>query len=282
MSALFWYALLAFAGIGIAVFTIYRKGRITELSTWLVFFLFATSLTWLGEFTVLGLFDSYAYRPGLSHDPWAENLAGHLILNSTLWPGCAMAVVTYSLGYGAIALFSVGYVLIEYLFVQSGLYDQHWWKYYMTAVAVLLYLTICKLWFPVMSRNRHGVIRFVTLYFAAFVILHWPFPLLLLAGKQYYNVEFAENLVRSSTIFILLYHLIETFIMMMFLFLDRWYWRLMPYAVSFLGQVILINHNILLMLDEWKLWYTLMIYALTITLCQLMELNTLRPRRKYR
>ena len=124
----------------------YQKRHLTELSTWIVFYLFATSITWLGEFTVLGLFNSYAYKPGVFNDPWAK-LSSHLILNSTLWPGMAILVLAYSLGYKWICLFSAGNVLIEYLFVKFGMYEQHWWKYYMTAGAVVLFLTITKKWF---------------------------------------------------------------------------------------------------------------------------------------
>lgn len=100
MSNLFWYNFLAIIGVGIAAFCMYKKRGRTEFSTWIMFYLFALSITWLGEFTVLGLFNSYAYRPGVFPDPWAENLVGHLILNSTLWPGTAVLVVAYSLGYG--------------------------------------------------------------------------------------------------------------------------------------------------------------------------------------
>lgn len=53
MSALFWFNCLAAIGVAIAAFTIYNKRHRTGLSTWLVFYLFATSLPWLGEFAYL-------------------------------------------------------------------------------------------------------------------------------------------------------------------------------------------------------------------------------------
>jgi hypothetical protein len=36
--------------------------------------------------------------------------------------------------------------LVESLFMKFGLYEHHWWEYYMTAGAVLLYLVIAKIW----------------------------------------------------------------------------------------------------------------------------------------
>jgi hypothetical protein len=280
MSSLFGYTCVALIGVGLAAVSMYKKKCLTELSTWIVFFLFATSVTWLGEFTVLGLLNSYAYKPGVFSDPWAENLLGHLILNSTLWPGMAILVAAYSLGYEWFCLLSAWNVFIEFLFVKLGMYEQHWWHYYMTAGAVILYLAIIKKWFPLMNQKRHGLPRFITLYFAALVIIHLPFLLLLLFGKQYYDVNFAQNLYRSSTIFILFYHLVEAFIIVAFSFLNTWYWKCMPFFISFSGQSLLANKGILIFLDGWNLFYTLLIYAIVITIYILLEKYTLRPKIK--
>jgi len=74
MESIYWYCLLAIIGIGIAAFSIYKKRDIAKVSTYLVFYLFATCVTWIGEFVVLGLFDSYAYKTGLFTSPWAQNI----------------------------------------------------------------------------------------------------------------------------------------------------------------------------------------------------------------
>ncbi len=277
MSALFWFNCLAVIGAGIATFTVYKKRHLTGLSTWLVFYLFATSLPWLGEFAVLGLFNSYAYKPGVFENPWAENIVGHLILNSTLWPGVAVLVVGYRLGYGWISLIAAAFLLLEHLFLSLGIYEHHWWRCYMTAAAIILFLVISKKWFPFMNKTRRGLPRFITLYFAAFVIIHLPIPLLLLYGKQYYNVNLAMDMYRSSTIFILLYQLVETLEVMFFFFFDRWFWKLVPYVISFAGQIFLASRNILVIQDDWSLGYTQLIYAIVLTLCLIMENYTLRP-----
>lgn len=168
-------------------------------------------------------------------------------------------------------------MLIEYWFVKSGMYAQHWWKYYMTAVAVVLFLAIVKKWFIIMNRERHGLPRFITFYLVFFVVIHISFPLLLLLGKQHYSVDFAQNMYRSSTLFILLYHLIETFLVTMLLLLDTWYGKMVPFVISFAGQASLANSNILIFEDGWKLFYTILVYAISITICILIEKYTLRP-----
>lgn len=277
MPALFWYNCLATIGVSIAAFTIYKKRLRTEFSTWLVFYLFATSLPWLGEFAVLGLFNSYAYKPGLFDNPWADNIAAHLILNSTLWPGTAMLVVGYRLGYGWISLITASFLVVEFQFLKLGIYEQHWWRYYMTAVALVIFLMIAKKWFRTMDKKRYGLPRFITLYLAAFVIIHLPTPLLLLFGKQYYNVNLVEDIYRSSTIFILFYQLAETFVVMYLFFLKRWFWKLSAYVISLGGQLLLANGNILIIQGDWTLLYSLLLYAITLTLSLFMEKHTLLP-----
>ncbi len=277
MSALFWYSCLAVIGLGTAAFAIYKKRYVTDLSTWLVFYLFATGVIWLGEVIVLVVFNSYAYKPGMFQNPLFENLIGHLSLNSTLWPSAAVLVVAYRLRYGWITLIAAVFILLEYLFITYGMYEQYWWRYYMTATVTILYLAILKKWFPLMNQIRRGLPRFITLYFAAFVIIHLPIPLMLLYGKQYYSVAVTQDMYQSSTIFIVSYQLVETSIVMCFLFLDKWYWKLAPYFISFAGQIFLAGKNILIIQDSWSLVYTLLLYAIVLTLCLLMEKYTLPP-----
>lgn len=161
MSSLFWYICLAIIGVGIAVFSIYKKRHTYKIATLVVFYLFAASITWIGEFIALGIFNgyAYAYKPGLFTDPWAENLTGHLLLNSTIWPGAATLMVAYSLGYGWFPLITAPFIVAEYLFVELGIYEQHWWKYYMSVIIVVSFLTISRKWFTKMYHSCYGLIE---------------------------------------------------------------------------------------------------------------------------
>lgn len=109
--------------------------------------------------------------------------------------------------------------------------------------------------------------RAVILYFIGFLIIHTPIPLLLLFGKQYYSLNLVENMVddlyRSSTIFILVYHLVEAFLLVFFVaILKKCHWKLVPFIIAFLGQSTLASMNILIFLEGWKSLYTNLIYAL--------------------
>ncbi|HYE81136.1 MAG TPA: hypothetical protein VEG39_03100 [Clostridia bacterium] len=282
MTSLYWYAGLAVIGFGITAYAIYTKRHNYKISTLVVFCLFATSITWIGEFTVLGIFDSYAYKPGISTDPWAENLAGHLFLNASMFPAAAILMVTNSLGYLGVSLIVTVFILAEYLFEELGIYEHHWWKYYMSVINTVLFLVIVKKWFAKVKHARRTLSRVITFYFVGFVIIHTPIPLLFLSGKQYYSLGLIENMVgntcRASIIFIFAYHLLELSIFVLFIcILDKWYWKIVPYVIAVLVQSIFAKMNILVFLNGWKLIYSIIIYCICLTVFILIEKYTLRP-----
>ncbi|TGE31401.1 hypothetical protein [Desulfosporosinus sp. Sb-LF] len=281
MANIYWYCLIAIIGLGIAAFTIYKKRDIAKLSTFFVFFLFSTCVTWIGEFTVLGLFNSYAYKTGIFTSPWAQNLLGHLILNSTFYPGTAILVAAYSLGYGWISLITVIYLLVEYLFMKLGIYEHHWWKYYMTGLCILIYQVFSKIWFKKMNELQpRSWLRISTFYFVGFVILHYPIPIILLLGKQYYNVNWVQDMYLSSTMFIFAYQLVEALFLVFFVcYLKKWFWKLVPFIIAFVGQSILVKLNILVFQDGWNLFYTILVYFIGIATFILIEKYTLIPKK---
>lgn len=285
MTSLLWYICLTAAGVGIAVFAMYAKRYEFRMSTLVAFYLFTSSITWFGEFLVLGVLDAYAYKPGISADPWAENLTGHLFLNASMFPAAAILLVTHSLGYLGSALIIAAFLLPEYLFVKLGIYEQHWWKYYMSVINTAAFLIIARKWFTKMYPARYDIPRLLTFYFIGFLIIHTPAPFLLLMGKQHYSLDLVnkivDNMYRSSIIFIFSAHMLEAFLLVLFVcVLGRWYWKLVPLAISAVFQSILAKMNILVFTEGWKLIYTISIYSLFIITFILVEKYTLRPEKK--
>lgn len=282
MPSIFWYSGFAVIGVIIAAFSIYKKRHVIKISNFIVFYLFAACITWIGEFVALGLFNGYAYKPGVFKDPWEENLLGHLLLNTTIWPGAATLMVAYSLKYGGISLITLAFILLEYLFTKLGIYEQHWWRYYMSVIIVVLFLVIAKAWFEKINQKHYGSSRAITFYFVGFLIIHFPMPLLLLLGKQRYSLSLIYNLVgnlyRSSIMFIFVYHLVEVVIFVFFIcILDNWFWKLVPFVIAFIGQSLFVNMNILIFENSWNLAYTIFIYSVGLLSFILIERYTLKP-----
>lgn len=281
MQNIYWYLALAIISLGAIGFIIFHKRNTYKASTLLVFVLFSACFTWIGEFIVLGLFDAYAYKTGVFENPWAQNLLGHLLINTTLYPAAAIVLVTYQLRYRWVLLTAGFFTLIEYGFVQLRIYEQHWWRYYMTFLAVTFFLSVYRKWFSAMNQKRYGLVRAATFYFVAMLIIHAPAPILLLLGKQHYQMSFVNNLFGdlylSSIIVIFFYHLFEALLLVLCTcVLRRWYWSLLPIIISIAAQTIFAKLNILIIEQGWSLIYTIVIYLLFIVIYVLVEKTTLK------
>jgi len=281
MSSTIWYIFITVLWVAVAVYAIYQKRHNYKISTLVIFYLFSTCITWIGEFVALGIFNGYAYKPGISSDPWAENLAGHLFLNSSMFPASAILMVTYSLSYMGISLIAAVFIFIEYLFAKLGIYEHHWWRYYMSVINLVAFLVISKKWFIKIKHPQQGLSRILTFYFIGMLIIHTPSPFLLLLGKQRYTLELLDNLVEnmywSSTLFAFNYHLIEASLLVFFVcVLDKWYWKLVPYIIAVVSQSIFAKMNILIFMNGWKLIYTIIIYTACLTAFILIEKHTLK------
>lgn len=264
------------------IIVIYKRRKVIPVSTLIVFYLFSSGITWVGEFTVLGVFNSYHYKTGLFTNPWAQNLIGHLLLNTTMFPATAIIMVAYSLRRRWLFVFAAIFVLVELMFDKLGFYEQHWWKYYMSAINTILFLVICQKWFIKINKNRQGKTRAAVYFFAALVIIHIPAPLLLLFGKNRYWMDFiyqiTNDLYRTSIIITFTYLLLEAFLMVLVAcILKNPWWKLIPLIVSPLGQLIMAKLGILIITGGWKLVYTIIIYELLTVIFFLMEKYTLKP-----
>ncbi|MBK1812767.1 hypothetical protein JHL18_19275 [Clostridium sp. YIM B02505] len=282
MQNIVWFIGLAIIGILSAIYAVYKKKHIYKVTTLLVFYLFAASIAWCGEFLVLGLFNSYAYKTGVFQNVWAQNLLGHLILNTTLYPAAALVMVVFSFHYGWISFVAVFFTAIEYVFVKLRLYEQHWWRYYMTIITVVGILLFDNKWFPKINKKCYGLNRAITFFFVAMIIVHIPAPILLLMGKQYYHIGFVNNffgdLYLSSIIIIFFYHLIEAFLLVLFTcILKKWYWSVLPFIISIMAQCIFAKMGILIIGNGWNLVYTLILYEIFIAIFILIEKHTVRP-----
>lgn len=287
MSNLFWYSMVAVIGIALGAVIMLLKRKTYPVSSFIVFFIFSACITWIGEFIALGLFNAYAYKPGLFTDRWAENLTGHLLLNTTIYPGLASLLAGFSLGWVALFIIVALLTLLEYWFVQMGLYEQHWWNYYMSVANMAIFLLVSRSWFRIIMRPPHRLKRNTVFYFISFFFLHLPFPFLLLMKKEYFYMDWLNSLVhnsyRASTIFSLTYHLIEASILLYLIGIKRrWYWTVTAYGVLLLSECSFAGLHLLQFQNGWHLPEHLLIVAASVSIFVLLDRFTVKPAEEFK
>jgi hypothetical protein len=143
-------------------------------------------------------------------------------------------------------------------------------------------LLIATYWFRKINTGCVGLTRAITFFFVALVITHTPAPILLLMGKQYYHVNFINYLFDdrylSSIIIIFIYHVCEAFLLVILTCtFKKWYFKLLPFIISIIAQIIFLKLDILVMENGWNLFLTLLIFELFIAAFILIEKYTLKP-----
>lgn len=269
MASIYWYGALAVIGLGLAVFVLYKKKNYYEF---ILFFLFAIMSTFIGEMIVMLFLNSYSYMPGIYMDYYAENILGHIITNTTLWPATALLVAAYSLRGRWIVLISAIFTLVDIFFINLGIYRHNWWETWMTSVVIILYCFLVKLWFGQLKSKRGGILRYITFWFGLLVILKLPESFLLLSGMQYAIVGWFENLYRDAGVFSVFYNMALSLVSVFFIcILKKWYWKLFPFIIYFSGDAILWNKEILFFNGGWNIYYLMLVHVVCLALFIALE-----------
>jgi len=275
MSNISYYYGLIVIGVVITVYTMYKKRNVADLFT---YFLFATAWTWVGEAVVLFVLNAYAYKPGLYSDPFQENIIGHIIANSALWASAALAVMCLQLSYFWIGLISIVFMMIEEVFLNAGVYLQYWWHTSMTGILTIIFMVVMKKWYVFVNEKRNKLPRNVVFWTIAWIILQTPSSILMLLDKQFFRVHWVENIYRDSTLFTgFLYHVCMAFVVHYFFWTRKEsYWKIVPLFILVAGDMILLNMNILLLHNDWKLSYFICLRVVSLVMIMLLENFTLK------
>jgi hypothetical protein len=264
-----WFIVMAVIGISISTYTICKKKNFTE---YIAVYLFVTMVSYNGEALILGIFHSYAYKLGVFSDPWAENILGHILPNSTLWPATAMLVIVFSLRYRWVLLFSVLYMLLDMLFIKLGIYQHNWWRTWMTGAAIFLYCVITKQWHARLDDKRFRILRYIAFSYALWTVLYTPTIPLLLAEKQHFSAGWFENSYLDSAMFAFVYDAFLSFICIYFIcILKKWYWKLVPFAFCFACDITLMISGHLFFSGGWNMFYLILLRTICLSLYIALE-----------
>ncbi|WP_176560377.1 hypothetical protein [Brevibacillus dissolubilis] len=275
MPNIFWYYGLIVIGAVITGYTIYKMRNIADLFT---YFLFATAWSWVGEAIVLFVLNAYAYKPGLYTDPFAENIIGHIIANSALWASAALAVMCFQLSYLWIGFISVFFMLIEEVFLKVDVYSHHWWHTYMTGIITFIFMVVMKKCYAIVNEKKYKLPRNMVFWTVAWIIIQTPTSVLMLYGKQFFHVNWVDNIYRDSTLFTgFLYHVCMAFIILFFLCRKLHpVWYVVPLFTLVASDLFLWKLNILVFYNNWKMSYLVFIRAASLLIIILLEKFTLR------
>lgn len=272
MKNSFWYYVLTAIGIMLIIFTLLKKKRVAEL---FAFFLASASVAYLLEVVVLFYLRGYDYKPEIFQDPIAESIIGHLLCNGFFWGGFMILSAAFSLRLRWILLFSAFFTLTEVFFLKKGLYVHHWWQLYYTSIGVVIVLTVCKKWLQWLRSNRYRLLRHVTFFYIAWILLAGPTIVLLIAGSQHFSSGLSDNFYLNDIFLDVPYHLLLSVILTLLISVfKKPFIKMAAFLVVTLGDWTLFQYHLLVFSGEWNLFYLVQLRFLCLLLYVLLEKHT--------
>ena len=139
-----WYLLLGVATIFQLLYTLYHaENRFQTFA----FYLTLVGLPLYFETFILIFLNAYVYDPKIIRnpnlDPFNDVLAGNLFSQFGVSSSSLLLIIRRKPFYWTVVV-SFIYALVEVLFVHLDVYRHHWWRTWMTFVALLLFFSISK------------------------------------------------------------------------------------------------------------------------------------------
>jgi hypothetical protein len=205
-------------------------------------------------------------------DRYEDDIIGHLIPNSTVWPATALLVAAFALRLRWIFVITAIYMLLDVLFINLGLYEHNWWSTWMTGVAIFTYCIAMKHWYRKMEDRRYIALRYIMFSMILSFLLFEPSALLLLLGKQACSAGWFANMFRDCVTFEFTYHFAIALVCAGFICLpERRIWKLAPFALVITCDFILLEAGILSFYNGWNFFYLMLTRAISLLLFIFLE-----------
>ncbi len=160
-----WYLLLGLATVTQVVYALYHSENRCRT---FAFYLTLVGIPLCFETFILIFLDAYAYYPKIIRnpelDPFNDELAGNLFSQFGVASSALLLAVRRKPLYWNIIV-AVIYSMVEVLFEYLGIYHHHWWRTWMTFVALILFFAIAKWMYAHLVRGVRS------LYLAGYILL---------------------------------------------------------------------------------------------------------------
>ncbi|MBO9598801.1 MAG: hypothetical protein J7559_13405 [Cohnella sp.] len=243
-----WYLLLGLATVIQVVYTLHHSEN--RLRT-IAFYFTLVGIPLYFETFILIFLDAYAYYPKIIRnpelDPFNDVLAGNLFSQFGVASSALLLAVRGKPLYWH-AIVAVIYSMIETLFVYLGIYRHHWWKTWMTFIALILFFAIAKWMYDHLGRGVRSISFAIYMILGMFPIctILFIWGVLDLFGYMRFTTTLFPDKPRISR-----YGLYLTFAMVSYIlvlwgyFRKEWIWRVA--SIGAVGALIYLGHKVHLM-----------------------------------
>jgi hypothetical protein len=193
-----------------------KKGTLSSV----LFLLSLVELAYLIETVIYIYGGSYEYHPNIvKNGGFYDSNAGAVVSNLFTIPVIAAFIASFQLKWPWIALFTGLLALIEWLFIELGIYTLNWWKIGYTSFGLFfVFFPTAKLIYRKIMQPSKGFWHSLFLFLCTAPILanFQIFPIILLFNR-YYSLGLFKDTARETTAFLSVYYVGITIILIAFI-----------------------------------------------------------------
>lgn len=208
----YWYLGLTIISLIVFIYICRKKGTLSSV----LFLLSLVELAYLIETAIYIYGGSYEYHPNIiENGGFYDSNAGAVVSNLFTIPVIAAFIASFQLKWPWIALFTGLLALIEWLFIELGIYTLNWWKVGYTSFGLFfVFFPTAKLIYRNIMQPLKGFRHSLYLFLCTAPILanFQIFPIILLSNR-YYSLGLFKDTPRETTAFLSVYYVVITIIL---------------------------------------------------------------------
>lgn len=249
-----WYLLLGAATI-LEWIIIFRHTQ--DRKRTFAYYLTVSGMTFSFEMVVLSYFKAYQYMPMLIPNmPSDDSIAGNLFSQFSV-SATALLLAVLRLKYYWYLVFAAAYGVIEELFLTLGIYRHHWYRTWMTVLALLLLFWCTVKAYEVWKKPIWRWLRYVFIYFGL-VTLHehtivWA---LRIGGVRTFSETLLPDKEQSMVVLTGIHMLLlGTIAIAMYFSKMNWWGKLAVIAALYLAHYVAMKFGLIRCKEGW-FWFS--------------------------
>jgi hypothetical protein len=216
-------------------------------------------ITFFIEWLILVIFKGYSYYPMMMKKAFDDIMMGNVV-SQTLISSIALLIVVFDLKYIWFIIFSIVLSLIEVLFKNLGIYEQHWYKTWFTSLGLVGYFWIVKRWVKKTIHSTARITQHTALLLSTFSVyspcVEWTLRIL---GIYQFKVNFLSdpdpirNHINDYVVYIFF---ILNLIIVLYKSKLNFIWQALGITMIYFINYVLVKLDILYIKTNWFLIYS--------------------------
>ncbi|WP_078593067.1 hypothetical protein [Evansella clarkii] len=124
--------------------------------------------TFLFEYVIFTLLDSYVYYPKILQNPFYDSIMGAIVSNGFVIPMVSVSMAAFYVSWKNRFLTAFYIMAIEVLFLSLGIYEHNWYRTIYTGFGVLGAFLIADFWHSTLRGKPGRLARFFSLFIPAY------------------------------------------------------------------------------------------------------------------